>query len=404
MSTTPEKKKHPLPRKRESGTLPRIFATGNIPFPHKRESSQTTYRHRRTLSRECLNWARINLFSSPLNTLLTLACACLVLMIGIPLVNWLFINAYWTGSTPADCPDKTAACWPFVRARFDQFMYGLYPATERWRVNLGLALIILSALPLFIPRFPGKRRVVVFAVITWPLIGALLFLGGNFGLAYVETGKWGGFFLTVITALFVLSTSLPLAVMLALGRCSSIPLVRVCCATWIELWRSVPALVVLFVAIIMFPLFMPEEMEIDKLLRALGALTILMSCYMAEAIRGALQSIPKGQYEAAEALGLGYWRRTFLVVLPQAFPVALPQITSNFIGLFKETTVLLIIGLFDLLGMVQNAASDPAWLSPGVSATGYLFVALFFWLFCFSLSRYSAWLERKASVYKTQNG
>ena len=212
----------------------------------------------------------------------------------------------------------------------------------------------------------------------------------------------GRFFLTVITALFVLSTSLPIAVMLALGRCSSIPLVRVCCATWIELWRSVPALVVLFVAIIMFPLFMPEEIEIDKLLRALCALTVLMSCYMAEAIRGALQSIPRGQYEAAEALGLGYWRRTFLVILPQAFPVALPQITSNFIGLFKETTVLLIIGLFDLLGMVQNAASDPTWISPGVSATGYLFVALFFWLFCFSLSRYSAWLERKSLVYKTQ--
>ena len=278
-------------------------------------------------------------------------------------------------------------------------MYGLYPETERWRVNLGLALIIVSALPLFIPRLPGKRWALALPVIAWPLIGVFLFLGGHGGLAYVETGRWGGFFLTVITALFVLSTSLPIAVLLALGRRSSMPLVRVCCATWIELWRSVPALVLLFVAIIMFPLFMPEQLEIDKLLRALAALTILMSCYMAEALRGALQSIPRGQFEAAAALGLGYWQRTFLVILPQAFPVALPQITGNFIGLFKETTVLLIIGLFDLLGMVQNAASDPAWLSPGVSATGYLFVALFFWLFCFSLSRYSAWLERKSALH-----
>ncbi len=373
-------------------------------FRRKPESSEITDCRRQTIFRAVPGWLRKNLFSSPLNTVLTLACACLIVIAGVPLVNWLVIDAYWTGSTPADCPDKTAACWPFVRARFDQFMYGLYPETERWRVNLGLGLIILSALPLFIPRFPGKRRVVVLAVIAWPLIGALLFLGGHGGLAYVETGRWGGFFLTVVTALFVLSTSLPIAVLLALGRRSSIPLVRVCCATWIELWRSVPALVVLFVAIIMFPLFMPEGLEIDKLLRALGALTILMSCYMAEAIRGALQSVPKGQFEAAEALGLGYWQRTFLVILPQAFPVALPQITSNFIGLFKETTVLLIIGLFDLLGMVQSAASDPAWLSPGVSATGYLFAALFFWLFCFSLSRYSAWLERKASVYKAQSG
>ena len=372
----------------------------NNPFPRKRESSQIIHRRRRTLLRASLTWTRNNLFSSPLNTVLTLACVALLVLIGLPLLNWLVIDAYWLGSTPADCPDKTAACWPFVRARFDQFMYGLYPAAERWRVNLGLGLIILTALPLFIPRVPAKRRVVACLVIAWPLIGITLFLGGHGGLAYVGTGSWGGFFLTVITALFVLSTSLPIAVLLALGRRSSIALVRVCCATWIEFWRSVPALVVLFVAIIMFPLFMPEGLEIDKLLRALLALTVLMSCYMAEAIRGALQSIPRGQYEAAEALGLGYWQRTFLVILPQAFPVALPQITSNFIGLFKETTVLLIIGLFDLLGMVQSAASDPAWLSPGVSATGYLFAALFFWLFCFSLSRYSAWLERKASVYK----
>ena len=247
-----------------------------------------------TTSRNALKWAHDNLFSSSLNTVLTLACVCLIIMIGVPLVNWLFINAYWSGSTPADCPDKSAACWPFVRARFDQFMYGLYPAAERWRIHLGLGLIILAAAPLFIPRFPGKRWLLPLLVIACPLIGTGLFLGGVFGLEYVETGKWGGFFLTVITALFVLSTSLPIAVMLALGRSSSIPLVRVCCATWIELWRSVPALVVLFVAIIMFPLFMPEEIEIDKLLRALCALTVLMSCYMAEAIRGALQSIRRG--------------------------------------------------------------------------------------------------------------
>ena len=341
-----------------------------------------------------MNWLRENLFSSLLNSLLTLACVGLLLAVGAPLLNWLVIDAYWSGTTPADCPDKSAACWPFIRARFDQFMYGLYPEAERWRVNLGLLLLVAITAPLFIPRFPGKRRVAALLAIACPAVGVGLFLGGHGGLAYVETGRWGGFFLTVVTALFVLSTSLPIAMLLALGRRSSIPLLRVCCATWIELWRSVPALVVLFVAIIMFPLFMPAGLETDKLLRALCALTLLMSCYMAEALRGALQSIPQGQYEAAEALGLGYWPRTFTVILPQAIPVALPQITSNFIGLFKETTVLLIIGLFDLLGMVQSAASDPAWLSPGVSATGYLFVALFFWLFCFSLSRYSAWLER----------
>jgi general L-amino acid transport system permease protein len=254
---------------------------------------------------------------------------------------------------------------------------------------------VVLAAPLFLRRFQHKALWVLALYPAYGLIGLLLFRGG-LGLPVVETSYWGGFFLTLVTAFFVLFTSLPLALLLALGRSSKLPLLRITCATWIELWRSVPALVLLFVAIIMFPLFMPPGIEIDKLLRALLALTVLMSCYLAEAMRGALQAVSRGQYEAAEALGFGYWQKMFLVIIPQALPTALPQITSNFIGLFKETTVLLIIGLFDLLGMVQNAASDPTWLSQGVSATGYVFAALFFWVFCFCLSRYSAALERRA--------
>lgn len=341
---------------------------------------------------------REHLFSTPLNCVLTTVSLFIIYAVFMPLFNWLVIEAQWSGSTPADCPDKTAACWPFIRAHFNQFLYGLYPRAEQWRVNLGIALGVAVAVPLFVSRFPYKGWLFPLLLIVYTLIGLLLFLGGHFGLGYVETSQWGGFFLTLITAIFVLSTSLPVAVMLALGRESKMPVIRITTATWIEFWRSVPALVVLFVAIITFPLFMPKGMEIDKLLRALIALTILMSAYMAESIRGALQAIPRGQYEAAGALGLGYWQRTFLITLPQAIPTALPQITSNFIGLFKETTILLIIGLFDLLGMVQNAASDAEWLSSGVSATGYLFAGGFFWACCFSLSRYSAWLERKASI------
>jgi general L-amino acid transport system permease protein len=349
-------------------------------------------------------WMHHNLFSTPVNTFLTFLSLTIIYFVFVPVFEWLVIEAQWTGSTPQDCPDKSAACWPFIWARFDQFMYGLYPETERWRINLGVALGILLSLPVFFPKFPYKAPTIIFLIfIAYPLIGLLLFLGGSFGLPYIETSAWGGFFLTIITAIFVLSTSLPLAVLLALGRQSTIPLIRITSTTWIELWRSVPALVVLFVAIIMFPLFMPKGWEVDKLLRALIALTVLMSSYLAEAIRGALLSIPKEQYEAADALGFGYWQRTFLVILPQAMPIALPQITSTFIGLFKETTMLLIIGLFDLLGMVQTAASDPSWLSQGVSATGYLFVALFFWIFCFSLSRYSAYLERKTGVPQHHN-
>jgi general L-amino acid transport system permease protein len=343
-------------------------------------------------------WMQRNLFSTPLNSVLTISSLFIIYIAFVPLFNWLIIDAQWSGSTPADCPDKAAACWPFIFSRFNQFMYGLYPLAEQWRINLGIGLGVIMAAPLFFSKFPYKRWLIPFLFITYAMIGLFLFLGGFFGLMYVETSKWGGFFLTIVTAIFVLSTSLPLAVILALGRESHIPLIRITTITWIEFWRSVPALVVLFVAIIMFPLFMPKGVDIDKLLRALMALTILMSTYMAESIRGALQAIPKDQYEAANALGLGYWQKTFLVVLPQAILTALPQITSNFIGLFKETTILLIIGLFDLLGMVQNASSDPDWLSSGVSATGYLFVAGFFWACCFSLSRYSAYLERKASI------
>ena len=347
---------------------------------------------------ELIPWLRKNLFASHLNTVLTLLSLALLYWVGRPLVDWLFVDAYWLGTTPDACADKSAACWPFIWARFDQFMYGLYPIDQRWRLNAGIVLGVLLVVPLFLPRFRHNASWLGVIAVAFPLIGKLLFLGGVFGLPYVETSKWGGFFLTIVAAVFVLSTSLPIGIALALGRRSSWPLIRIVCATWIELWRSVPALVLLFVAIVMFPLFMPPGGEVDKLLRALIALTVLMSTYLAEAIRGALQSIPKGQYEGAKALGLGYWQRMFLVILPQALPIALPQITSNFIGLFKETTVLMIIGLFDLLGMVQTAASDPAWLSLGTTATGYCFAGLFFWMFCFGFSRYTAYLERRTGV------
>ncbi len=352
--------------------------------------------------RNGVRWVRSNLFSTPLDTTLTLFALGLAYAVLAPAIQWLIVDAQWRGNMPADCPDKAAACWPFIRARWDQFIFGLYPQAERWRILLGVGIGIIAALPLFMPRFRYKGCLMCLLFILYAGIGRILFVGGVFGLTYVDTGNWGGFFLTIVTAVFVLATALPLAVLLTLGRESSLPLLRFCCSAWVEFWRSVPALVVLFVAIIMFPLFMPPGLEVDKLLRALLALTILMSCYLSEALRGALQAIPRGQYEAADSLGMNYWQKTFLVILPQAIPTALPQITSNFIGLFKETTVLLIIGLYDLLGMVQSAASDPVWLSPGVSATGYLFAALFYWAFCFGLSRYSAVLERRASRFRGQ--
>ncbi len=348
--------------------------------------------------RNPFRWLRENLFSSPLNTLLTLVLVFIAGVLLIPFLEWAVIEAQWRGSTPADCPDREAACWPFIRARLGQFIFGLYPEVERWRIVAGFGIGLTALVPLLIPGFPFKRWLIVFLVFCFPVIAVVLFSGGILGLSYVETTKWGGFFLTLVVSSFVMAMSLPLGILLALGRQSTMPLIHSFCTAWIEFWRSVPALVVLFVAIIMFPLFMPAQLEIDKLLRALIAFTLLMSSYLAEAIRGALQALPRGQYEAAHALGLSYWQTMRLIVLPQALVTATPQITSNFIGLFKETTILLVIGLYDLLGMVQAAASDPAWLGRGVVATGYVFAAVFFWVFCFAMSRYSAHLERKYGV------
>lgn len=351
-------------------------------------------------SRELL---RSQLFSSPGSAIASVVALALGVGLTVVLLQWLVLDAYWVGSDPSACPDKRAACWPFILTRLDQFFYGFYPRDARWRIDLGLALIflpvVLSMMRIRRIRGPWLISLGVAAL----AVALLLFRGGWAGMPRVPTDRWGGAFLTIVTVATVFMAALPAGIALALGRRSSLPLVRTLCATWIEFWRGVPALVVLFVAIIMFPLFMPAGVASDKLLRALIAMAILMSCYLAEAVRGALASVPQGQLEAAHALGLGYWRTTFMVVLPQALPAALPQITSNLIGLFKETTVLLIIGVPDLLAMVQAAASDPAWLSEGVLMTGYLFAAAVFWICCFGLSRYSRHLERRLTAHRGEH-
>jgi len=341
-------------------------------------------------------WMRRNLFSSWTNTAVTIAVSYLIFLAAVPVLDWLVLDAQWVGSSSQACPNRDAACWPFIWDRIGQFMYGEYPEAQRWRVNLGLALGVVLVAPLLIPRLAAGRKLVFGLFTVYPALAIYLFAGGG-PLPVVETQKWGGFFLTVVVSTFVMATSLPMGVLLALGRRSHMPLMSIFCAGWIEFWRSIPVVVVFFFAIILFPLFLPAQLEIDKLLRAAIALAILMSCFLAEAIRGALQGIPEGQAEAAASLGLGYWRTMFHVMIPQAFKVALPQIVSNFIGLFKETTVLLIIGFHDLLGMVQAASSDPRWIGQNVRTTGYFFVACFFWLCCFAISRYGAFLERRLS-------
>lgn len=351
-----------------------------------------------------LNWLRRNLFSSWGNSLVSVALLALLASGVVRLFQWLIIDAQWSGSDPSACAGSSSLCWPFVRARWEQFIYGLYPLAEVWRVNLGLAIGAILGIALAIPRMPARRWIAIFLLLAYPPLAWWLFRGGVGGLAPVETSRWGGFFLTLVVTGSVFWVSLAGGVLLALGRQSRLLLLRQACTVWIEFWRAVPVLVLLFVVIIMLPLFLPSNIEIDKLGRAMIAFAILMSTYLAEAVRGGLQSLSGGQYEAARALGLSWAQSRAFVVLPQALSVALPQITSNFIGLFKETTVLLVIGLFDLLGEVQRAASDPQWLGAGTTAAGYIFVAVFFWTACFSLSRASARLERRMTRYRTSSG
>ncbi|MES9900247.1 MAG: amino acid ABC transporter permease [Sedimenticola sp.] len=339
-----------------------------------------------------IGWLRSNLFSSWLNSGFTLLALYLLYLTMPPLIEWAFIKADWVGDTREACTSG-GACWVFVSVRFDQFMYGFYPSEEYWRINIAFGLLVLLAIPLFIERFHHKGMLAAGILFIYPIIAYQLFSGGSFGLEPVETSRWGGLTLTLILSGVGIVASLPIGIVLALGRRSKMPIVKSVSVVFIEFWRGVPLITVLFMASVMLPLFLPEGSHFDKLLRAMIGIVLFQSAYMAEVVRGGLAAIPKGQYEAAEALGLSYWKCMGLIVLPQALKLVIPGIVNTFIALFKDTTLVLIIGLFDLLAMIQTAFADPKWL--GFSIEGYVFAALIFWIFCFSMSRYSQALERK---------
>jgi len=340
-------------------------------------------------------WLRDNLFSSVGNTVLTLLGLALVLLTVPPVVGWAITSANWTGGADACRANPGAACWPFVTARWEQFVYGFYPAAERWRVNIVLALLLVGIVLLAIERTPGRRWIGLFMVVVFPIVSFVLLYGGSFGLPVVETARWGGFMLTLVIALSGIVASLPIGIVLALGRRSEMPVVRLACTLFIEFWRGIPLVAVLFMASVMFPLFLPADVTFDQLLRAVIGVALFASAYMAEVVRGGLQAIPKGQYEGAMALGLPYWRMMRLIVLPQALKIVIPGIVNTFIGLFKDTTLVLIIGLLDLLGIVQASINDPNWSIQSVPYTGYAFVAIVFWVCCYAMARYSRYIEAK---------
>jgi general L-amino acid transport system permease protein len=340
-----------------------------------------------------LGWLRKNLFDSPLNGALTLLALYILYLVVPPLVEWAFVKADWSGTRSEDC-SRAGACWVFIGVRLNQFFYGFYPLAEQWRVNLALGLLVVFTLPLFIKRFSLKQWLGAVLLLVYPVIAFYLLVGGRFGLSHVETSKWGGLSLTLVIAIVGMVAALPLGILLALGRrATNMPVLKALCVAFIELWRGVPLITVLFMSSVMLPFFLPEGMNFDKLLRALIGVALFEAAYMAEVVRGGLQGIPKGQYEAADALGLGYWKSTVLVILPQALKLVIPGIVNTFIALFKDTSLVLIIGLFDLLGSIQAANSDTSWL--GFSTEGYVFAACVYWVFCFGMSRYSQWLEMK---------
>lgn len=339
-----------------------------------------------------LGWIRKNLLATPVDALLTVIGVYLVYKFLPPLWDWFFWSANFAGDSNDSCT-QDGACWVFVKQRMSLFMYGFYPTDEYWRLNTVFALLAATFIPQFFSAFPYKKALGIFALTGFPVISFFLISGEVFGLEHVETEQWGGLSLTLIIAFVGIVAALPFGILLALGRQSNMPIIRTMCVVFIELWRGVPLISVLFMASVMLPLFLPDGVTFNKLLRAMIGIVMFQSAYMAEVIRGGLQAIPKGQYEAAEALGMSYWKSMSLIILPQALKLVIPGVVNTFIALFKDTTLVLIIGLFDVLGSVQSAIVDPDWR--GVAIEGYVFAALCFWVFCFVMSRYSMSLERK---------
>lgn len=402
-------------------------------------------------------WMRDNLFNGAFNSLLSVAAILLVLYSLPPLLGWLVFNANWTGGAEACRINPDGACWPFVSSRWEQFLYGFYENSERWRIDILLGILAVGILWIAWENAPGRRLMAVFMLFVYPVIAFFMMYGGDlsqgavlafsvvvFGLLLmvaaggsiqsigllcffgglllavllgvgaaswvgadswtsvviwslpiVDTPQWGGFTLTLVIALSGIVASLPLGVLLALGRRSKMPVISLLSTVFIEFWRGIPLVAVLFMATIMFPLFLPAGVTFDQLLRAVIGVALFASAYMAEVVRGGLQAIPKGQYEGAMALGLPYSKMMRLIVLPQALKIVIPGIVNTFIGLFKDTTLVLIIALFDLLGIVQASIADPNWSIKSVPYTGYVFVGIVFWICCYSMARYSRYIEDK---------
>ena len=333
------------------------------------------------------------------NAILSLLIIFVIIKSIPPILSWFVIDASFAGDSKDVCTGS-GACWTYIKVWMRRFMYGMYPNGEQWRINLSfIALALLGSAGYFAPE-KLKKYLTLYYVVIYPLIAFILIYylisGGAFGLEWVETGAWGGLSLTFIISFFCLIFCFPIGMFFALGRRSQFPFIRYISIGFIEFWRGVPLITVLFMSAVMFPMFLPEDFFIDKLVRAIIAISLFEAAYVAEVIRGGLQALPRGQYEAAKSLGMGYWKMHIFVILPQALKLVIPGIANTFLALVKDTPLIFVVGLLEIVGMLNLAKTNPKWL--GFAMEGYVFAAIIFWIICYAMSKYSYNLEQK---YKT---
>lgn len=336
-----------------------------------------------------IGWLRANLFNSWFNSLLTLLAVVFLASTVPGIFSWAFLDAVWFGDAEA-CRAQEGACWAFILAKPKLFLVGSYPAIELWRPSAAAIMLTVLAGVTAFHMLPARVLVVLWLLLPVP---AFWLVGGGLGLANVDTSLWGGLMLSLLLAVVGILVSIPLGVILALGRRSDIAIFRGLCTGLIEVVRGVPLITILFMATIMLPLFLPSDMEFSIFYRVQIGIVLFSSAYMAEVVRGGLQAVPRGQYEAAHTLGLKHWQTTYLIILPQALKNVLSPLIGRCIALLKDTALVIVVGLLDFLGVAKAAAQDPEWL--GFDIEAYAYCALVYWLMCFSMSRYGNFLERQ---------
>lgn len=346
-----------------------------------------------------IGWLRANFFSSWFNTFVTIALLWVIYQVGGFVINWGIINANWVGDSAKSCPNIDGACWAFVTERWRLLVYGLYPKELYWRVDVFYLLGALTIIAFVFSFGPNTRKLRLIMFIGFPIASYIFLVGGVFGLTYITPESFGGLLLTLVIATVGIFGSIPLGLILALGRTSELKVISKVCTYFIEFWRGVPHIAVIVMFVALLPIFIPDGNKIDIVVRAFIAFAAFNSAYMAEVFRGGLQSIPSGQFEASKAIGLSYWKMMGYIILPQAIRNSVPALVNTCISIFKETTIVLLIGFSDFLGIIQLSLEDPKWLGPPhIFSSAYVFAAIIYFTFTYGMSKYSLRLENRSNI------